>query len=178
VIAGGSGLAPEPPTAEGRAMHEPHPRRPGETVFAVFLLLVSLVVLQQGYAIAGFSSPSSAGVFPMLAGATMAGAMIAVLWRRYRSGSPAAIGIAASKGRLARFGREILPLSVVVFIGLIITYMLALERVGFLIASLVFLFLSIWLLYRRNPLLVLAVSVGALAGIYIVFRHIFTVLLP
>ena len=114
----------------------------------------------------------------MLAGATMVAAMVGVLWQLYRSPSSAAAGTEESGGRLARFGREILPLSVIVFIALIVAYMLALERVGFLIASFVFLFLSIWFLYRRNPLLVLTISVGALAGIYVVFRYIFTVLLP
>jgi hypothetical protein len=56
--------------------------------------------------------------------------------------------------------------------------MLALERIGFLISSLAFLFLSIWYLYRRNPLLIAAISVGAFAVIYVVFRYVFSVLLP
>ncbi len=157
-------------------MHEAtRPRRPGEVLFAVFLLLVSLVILQQAYAISGFSSLDSAGVFPMLAGATMVGAMVAVLWQLYRSMAPAGEG---SAWRFARFGREILPPTVIVFLVLVVAYMLALERAGFLISSLVFLFLSIWFLYRRNPVLVAAISVGSLAAIYVVFRYIFTVLLP
>jgi putative tricarboxylic transport membrane protein len=67
---------------------------------------------------------------------------------------------------------------VIVFLALTVAYMLALERIGFLISSLAFLFLSIWYLYRRNPLLIAAISVGALAVIYVVFRYVFSVLLP
>lgn len=157
-------------------MHDTtRPRRPGEALFAIVLLLGSLVILQQAYAISGFSSLDSAGVFPMLAGATMVGALIAVLWQLHRFRNPAG---AADEGRFARFSREVLPPTVIVFLVLVVAYMLALERAGFLISSLVFLFLSIWFLYRRSPLLVAVISVGSLAAIYIVFRYIFTVLLP
>ena len=157
-------------------MHDTtRPRRPGEAVFAVLLLLGSLVILQQAYAISGLSSLDSAGVFPMLAGATMAGAIVAVLWQLHRSMAPAGEG---SAWRFARFSREILPPTVIVFLVLVVAYMLALERAGFLISSLVFLFLSIWFLYRRNPVLVAVISVGSLAAIYVVFRYVFTVLLP
>jgi putative tricarboxylic transport membrane protein len=157
-------------------MHETTPpRRPGEAVFAIFLLIVSLVLLQQAYAISGFSSLSSAGVFPMLAAATMVGAIVAALWQLRTAPVPAD---EATEGRLARFGREILPLTIIVFLALTVAYMLALERVGFLISSAAFLFLSIWYLYRRNPLLIAAISAGALAVIYVVFRYVFSVLLP
>ena len=157
-------------------MHETTPpRRPGEAAFAIFLLIVSLVLLQQAYGIAGFSALSSAGVFPMLAAATMVGSIIAVLWQLRKAPAPAD---EATEGRLARFSRQILPLTVIVFLALTVAYMLALERIGFLISSLAFLFLSIWYLYRRNPLLIAAISVGALAVIYVVFRYAFSVLLP
>lgn len=151
------------------------PRRPGEGLFALLLLLASLGLLHQAYGIAGFSSLSSPGVFPMLATATMAGSLLAVLWQLRRGPAPRERG---ARRRLARFGREILPPTVIVFVGLIVAYMLALERAGFLLSSLVFLFLSIWYLYRRNPLLVAAISLGSLAAIYVVFRYVFSVLLP
>jgi hypothetical protein len=156
-------------------MQETRPRRPGEAVFAVLLLLASLVVLHQAYAIAGFSSLSSAGVFPMLAGATMVGTMAAVvvnLWRT-RSAEPV-----AAEDQLRRFGREVMPIVIIAFVGLIIAYMLALEQVGFLISSMAFLFLSIWFLDRKGPLRALIISAGALAVIYVIFRLIFRVLLP
>jgi hypothetical protein len=137
--------------------------------------VVSLILLQQAYGIAGFSALSSAGVFPMLATATMVGSLLAVLWQLRKAPAPADEG---AEGGLARFRREILPTTVIVFLVLTVAYMLTLERVGFLIASLAFLFLSIWYLYRRNPLLVAAISIGALAIIYLVFRYVFSVLLP
>lgn len=151
------------------------PRRPGEAVFAVILLVVSLALLHQAYGISGFSGLSTAGIFPMLATATMAGAMVAVLWTLRKARAAPDEG---TEGWLARFSHHILPTTIIVFLALIVAYLLALERVGFLISSLVFLFLSIWYLYRRNPLLIAAISAGALAIIYVIFRYVFSVLLP
>ncbi|HET6467308.1 MAG TPA: tripartite tricarboxylate transporter TctB family protein [Geminicoccaceae bacterium] len=164
-------------------MHDTtRPRRPGEAVFAIVLLLISLVVLHQSYGLAGLTSLTGANVFPMLAGATMLAAMIAVLWglrplhRAVAEAVPEPGAEAASW--TTRFVREVLPLTVVVLVALMVAYMLALEPLGFLPSSLAFLFLSIWYLHRGNILFVATVSIGALAAIYVVFRYVFSVLLP
>ena len=54
-------------------------RRPGELGFTGILLALALLVLSFAYGIAGFAGPSSAGVFPMLAGLAMVGSAIVIL---------------------------------------------------------------------------------------------------
>jgi putative tricarboxylic transport membrane protein len=57
-------------------------------------------------------------------------------------------------------------------------YMFALERAGFHLASLVFLLLSMRLLGSRRWGLNVAVAVGAVAAIHLVFQTVFSVVLP
>jgi hypothetical protein len=156
-------------------MSDVRPRRPGETVFALLLLLGSLFLLHQAYGIAGLTSPSSAGFFPILASSVMLLAMVAVLVRLIRmptgDNDP-------QPGGVRQFVAEVLPPTILIFIALATAYVAAMERAGFLISSFVFLVAAIWMLHRKNPLLVLGVSAGTLALIYVVFRYVFIVLLP
>lgn len=150
-------------------MQEPRRREPGETAFGYVILVVSLLVLHQSYTIAGFSSVSSAGVFPMLASAAMAVSAIAIILGNRRLAAPDAE---------VTFIRRVAPPAVVVFTLLIIAYMLTLEPLGFLLSSFLFLFLSMLYLERRNPLLLAAVSALTLGIIYVIFRTAFSVVLP
>ena len=156
-------------------MHDTEPRRPGDLVFAVLLLLASLVLFQQAYAIAGFASPSSAGVFPMLAAATMAGASAVILVNLLRGGATQG---SVSHEQLRRFGREVAPLAVVVLVAFVVVYMAVMPWVGFLPATGAFLFAAIWFLDKRHPIRALVVSLVALAAVYAVFHLVFGVLLP
>jgi putative tricarboxylic transport membrane protein len=157
------------------AMDEERPKRPGEVVFACCLLLASLGILQQAYGISGLSSLSSAGFFPMLAGAVMVVSAATILVGLLRTPGWSAV---APTDVAVRFVREILPPLILVFVALIAGYMVALEPVGFLASSFVFLILAVGILRRRDPLLVLAVSAGSLGIIFLVFRYVFTVMLP
>lgn len=147
-------------------------RAPGELVFSLTLLVFSLLACWQAWRISGFSSLSSAGVFPMIATSTMAisGLFIVADSARARPQS--------QRGGLQRFAAEVTPWRLVVFTLLIVGYMLALEPAGFLPSSFGFLFLGMSFLYRKGVLVNLAVSTGSLAVIYLVFRHVFSVVLP
>ena len=59
-------------------------RRPGELVFNAVLLIFSLFMFWHAYRIAGFSSLSSAGAFPMAMSALMAVTSSTVLLRTWR----------------------------------------------------------------------------------------------
>jgi putative tricarboxylic transport membrane protein len=150
-------------------------RQPGETVFAYILLLLGLLVAAEGYRIDGLYSPSSAGIFPALAGGVMALSAIAVI-RRNRRLAPT--HIPEGSGPAREFLRRTTPADVAVLAALMFGYMLALEPFGFLIASFVFLFLAMYYLHRGSLLLTLLVATGALATVYLVFRVLFTVVLP
>lgn len=153
-------------------MLELRTRRPGELVFGLALLVFSLFACWQAWRISGFSSLSSAGVFPMVATFTM------VVSGLFIVGETARARPEVGRGSLQRFAAEITPWRLVVFTLLIIGYMLALEPVGFLLSSFGFLFLGMSFLYRKGVLVNLAVSAGSLALIYFIFRHVFSVVLP
>jgi putative tricarboxylic transport membrane protein len=150
-------------------------RQPGETVFGYVLLLLGLFVMAEGYRIDGLHSPSSAGVFPALAGLVMTVSALAIIRRNHRM-PPA--HIPEGSGAAREFLRRTTPADVAVMAALIVAYMVALEPVGFLGASFVFLFLSLLYLHRGRLLTTLLVSAGSLAAIWVVFRVLFTVVLP
>ena len=96
-------------------IEETRPRRPGEEVFGLLLLVLAIGLFWQSYEIAGFSALSSPGAFPLAASGTMVIAAVIVV-----------------VGNLRARGREtdrtpILPLNVAVFVGLLILYALAIE---------------------------------------------------
>lgn len=147
-------------------------RQPGELIFVVLLVVFSLLAAWQAWTIAGFSSPSSPGVFPMFASAAMVISGLFVL-----------AGTAHKKPTVERAGpaemlASVTPLRLIFFSAMIVAYMLALEPAGFLISSFVFLFASIAYLHRGHILLTLVVSAASLAVIYVIFRHVFAVVLP
>jgi len=147
-------------------------RRPGELVFVVALVIFSALALWQAWLISGFSSPSSPGIFPMLAAGTMlvSGLLILTDTARKRPDS----GLST----LQSFLRKITPGRWILFAALMVAYILALEPFGFLPSTFVFLLASIALLYRGSNLVTLAVSVVGLAAIFVVFRYVFGVVLP
>ena len=146
----------------------PAARKPGEAVFAVAMVLLGGVLLWSAYGISGFEALSAAGSVPMAAATVMAATATAVLWSTLRRPS-------APSGRIRR---EILPGRIVAVAALLVGYALLLEPVGFLPTSLVFLVLSIRLLSRRGWGFALLVSFGSLVAIWVVFRLVFTVLMP
>lgn len=145
-------------------------RRPGELVFTVMLLAASTFMLWQAYAISGFESLSSAGAFPMAMTAIMVGSILVVLIKLLRQPAPANL--------VLRLKTEILPRTVTVFSLIILAYSLALETLGFIIASFAFLLVSIWFLEGGRFKRALLFSILSILGVYIVFRLVFQVVLP
>lgn len=138
----------------------------GETVFAGLMVLLSAGLLWQAYGISGFEALSAPGSFPMAVATVMLISSLAILVQTAR--------LPARGGGFMR----ILPPVVVVMIALIGGYALLLRPLGFLPTSLIFLVLSIWFLSRRGLIFSLTVSVCALIGVYVIFRLVFTVLMP
>lgn len=147
-------------------------RRPGELVFVVVLVIFGALALWQAWAISGFSSPSSPGVFPMLAAGTMLLSGLMILAETARRNA------AAEQSRLKAFLREITPGRLLIFASFILLYMLALEPLGFLVSTFLFLLASTMMLYRGSVLLTVSVSAVSLAIIFAIFRYVFGVVLP
>lgn len=147
----------------------PKPKVPGEDLFGLIVLVVSIALFWQSYKISGFEALSSPGAFPMAASAVMIfGSILIVIdnIRRNKAG--------AEVDRSVR----VISKMVVLFLALIVAYALLLEPLGFLIASLLFLVAGMTLLYNGGFKKSLVIAVLVLALIYIVFRLVFQVVLP
>ena len=151
----------------------PRRREPGEIVFAGLMLAGSLFLFREAHAIAGFSSVSSAGVFPLFATGLMIVTALVILARTWR------IPPAGDDGEdLAAFRRRVLPADLLVFAGMTGLYAVALAPLGFLVASFLFLAGAIFWLSARRIGVALVVAAVTLAAIYVVFRLGFHVVLP
>jgi putative tricarboxylic transport membrane protein len=146
----------------------PAKRRPGELGFALFLTLASLFLLYSAYGISGFDALSAPGSVPMATTLVMGiSAFIVVL----------------KTARLERISTEtitgdILPLMVILFIALLALFGALLKPLGFLPTAALFLVVAIKVLARRGWGYTVLVALGSLVIIWIVFRVVFTVLLP
>lgn len=149
-------------------MQKNTPRRPGEAVFTVFLLLASLFLFWSAYGIAGFEALSSPGAIPMAASAAMIITAAIITVQTFRK--------PGNSGELLH--RQILPLSVLVTVALITVYAFLLKPLGFLPTSFLFLIVAIKFLSRRSLAFTLGTATLSVALIYLVFRLIFSVLMP
>ncbi|MBP0617691.1 tripartite tricarboxylate transporter TctB family protein [Jiella mangrovi] len=143
-------------------------RRPGEAVFTALLLVASLFLLWSAYGISGFESLSSPGAVPMATTLAMVVTAAIVLFKTARA--PAAEG--------EKLGRDVLPPAVAIFAVMLLAYAVLLEPLGFLPTSLLFLVLAIKLLSKGSWLHAGAISLLSLFLIYVLFRIVFTVLMP
>lgn len=149
-------------------MQTKQPRRPGELVFNILMLVGSLFLLWSAYGISGFEALSAPGAIPMVATATMV-ICAALILRETLAKSPTTDETIA---------RDILPMPVIVTILLIIVYALLLKPLGFLPTSFLFLTTMISYLARTSVLRAALLSLVIVAVIYLIFRLIFTVLMP
>lgn len=149
-------------------MQTSQPRRPGEVVFNVLMVVVSLILLWSAYGISGFEALSSPGAIPMVAAATML--ICAGLALRETLRKPTTSGETVA--------RDILPMPVIVTIIAITGFALALKPLGFLPTSLLFLTGLIAYLTRYSLLRSVVLSLLIVGVIYLLFRIVFTVLMP
>ncbi|MBY6046384.1 tripartite tricarboxylate transporter TctB family protein [Vannielia litorea] len=143
-------------------------RRPGELGFAIFLLVASLGLLWSAYGISGFEALSAPGTVPMATTAVMVVTALIVVIKTAR----------LPRISSETFSRDILPVVVLVFAAFLVAFGVALEPLGFLPTAALFLIAAIKILARRSWLWTLAVSLCSLALIWLIFRIVFTVLMP
>jgi putative tricarboxylic transport membrane protein len=143
-------------------------RRPGELGFALLLTAGSLFLLYNAYGISGFEALSSPGSIPMATTLVMVIAALIVALRTAR----------LPKLTTQTLSKDILPVTVILFVGFLIGFGVLLKPLGFVPTAALFLIVSIKVLARKGWGHTLAVALGSLAVIWIVFRVVFTVLLP
>ena len=158
-------------TSDATPGGEPNKRRPGEVFFAAFLFVASLGLLWSAYGIDnpfgpnGLSAPRSIPV-----AATLAMVISATIIILKTSRLPL--------DQSETVGRDILPITVVLFALFLIAYGVLLRPLGFLPTSALFLIVAIKLLAKRGWLWTLTVSLTSLIVIWLIFRIVFSVLMP
>ena len=158
--------------------HSPQPpnenhlhARPGERVFALVLIVFSVFVFTEAYAISGFKGLTTGGVMPMVASAVMIISGVVIL---FQSARKPVNQTAPSTGVLS----YLLPLPLVGFAAIVAAYAWLIPLLGFIVASGLFLFVSIWILWRKGPLITLVIAGISVAAIHVLFRIVFQVVLP
>lgn len=152
-------------------MKTPETLRPGERIFALLLVVFAGYAFWESYEISGFSGLTTGGVMPMLASGVMVVTSLVVLSDTLRRPS-------RTDGGIANLIAYLFPLRVVLFTLLVILYVAVIPGVGFLAASGGLLFVSVWALWRRGPFWSLAIAVLSVGVIYLLFRVVFSVVLP
>lgn len=143
-------------------------RRPGEAVFAVFLALLSAALVWQAYGIAGFEALSSPGAFPIAVTSVMVISSLIILTHTLRK---------PTQPGNTFLGHVATPLALIMT-GLIVIFGFALQPLGFLPSAYLFLVVGIKILSKRSFAYSLGIALFCLVLIYIVFRLVFSVLMP
>jgi hypothetical protein len=153
-------------------------RKTGEKGFSIFLLLVGLFFTWQSWKLYQQSpGASSYGAVPLACSVLIVLFSLAILISDWRKKSP----ISGKKllEKIKEGFRSILPLDVVVLIGMGILYCGALYlNIGFLLATPIFLWCSMTYLSRGGYLKNLLWTALCMGFIYLVFKVLFSVVLP
>lgn len=143
-------------------------RRPGEAAFAAFLVIASLALLWSAYGISGFEALSAPGSVPMATTLAMSVTALIVLIRTLR------LPLIAQE----TLTKNILPGVVITLALFLLAFAILLKPLGFLPTSALFLIAAIKLLSARSWGFSILVSLGSLLCIWLIFRIIFTVIMP
>ncbi|PTV96648.1 tripartite tricarboxylate transporter TctB family protein [Rhodobacter aestuarii] len=148
-------------------MHDPNRRLPGERIFSVLMVAVSLFLFYTATQISGLSGLAEPGSFPMFATGMMVITSTIITFKTLRLPHSDVHG-----------WKSVFPGLVILTIILMGFYALALQPVGFLPTSFVFLTIANWVMARGNPLRAALTSALSLVLVYVVFRLVFSVLMP
>jgi hypothetical protein len=164
---------PAAPVDKNPASHivQRPPTRPGNRVFALALVIFSVFAFSQAYAISGLKGLTTGGVMPMVASAVMCISSVFILAQSFR-------GSAEPPTTPMSVRRYLLPLPLVCFTVIVATYAWLIPRLGFVLASGLFLFVSISMLWRKGPVVTLLITGLSIAVIHLLFRIVFQVVLP
>ncbi len=158
-------------TSDATPGGEEDKRRPGELVFAALLLLASVFLLWSAYGIEnpfgpnGLSAPRS---IPLATTFAMVISAAVVFYKTSR----------LPLDRTETVIKDILPPVVLVFALFLIAYGILLRPLGFLPTSALFLISAVKILAKRGWVWTLTVSLGSLIVIWLIFRIVFSVLMP
>ncbi|SOC02706.1 tripartite tricarboxylate transporter TctB family protein [Rhodobacter maris] len=148
-------------------MHDPSRRLPGERLFSVLMVAASLFLFHTATGISGFAGLAEPGSFPIFVTGVMAITSVVIALRTFRL-----------PHSLEHGWRAIFPGFVILTAILMGFYALALKPVGFLPTSFLFLTLSTWAMMRCALWRAAGFAALSLILVYVVFRLVFSVLMP
>lgn len=147
----------------------------GERSFCALLLVFSLAILYLAYDISGFSSVNSPGAFPLGVGLVMLLSVVKIAFELAAKGKPDSHGWLDA---FNRFRREHFPKRTLIFLGLAVAYLAAIQWISFYVSTFIFLVLSIVYLRGGRVLNAMCVAALLLIVIYLLFTLAFSVYLP
>lgn len=158
-------------TSDATPGGEHHQRRPGELLFAAVLLAVSLGLMWSAFGIRNPFGPdglSSPRAIPVGTTVVMVISAALIFWKTAR----------LPRDRAESIARDILPPAVLICVLFLVAYGILLRPLGFLPTSALFLAATYKILARRSWLWTLGMTLGSLLAIWLIFRVVFSVLMP
>jgi len=158
-------------TSDATPGGEADKRRPGEMLFAIIMVLISGYLVWTAWGIEnpfgpnGLSSPRS---IPLATTTVMALSALLIVAKTAR----------LPLDQTETILRDILPVTVVLFAVFLVLYGVLLKPLGFLPTSGLFLVVAIKVLAHRGWVWTVSVSLFSLLLIWLIFRIVFTVLMP
>jgi len=152
--------------------------KPGEKGFAVFLLLFGGYFFQASVKLyLENPKPSSYGAVPLFVSSLIVLFSLAILINDRKKTSETK-GLPAGKKILTTLA-YIFPKDILIMMGLILAYCTALyQGVGFIVSTSLFLWVGICYLLRKNYVKNVLWTACCMAFILVVFRYLFSVVLP
>lgn len=152
-------------------MNTPNELRPGEKIFSILLVLFSGFLFFESYKISQFKSLVTSGAMPMFASTLMFVSSIFILINTFSKDK-------TLKQNSFQVIKYLFPLRFILFVLLVFLYTFVIQYLGFLLASGIFLFISVWSLWEKGALPAILISLSSIASIYLLFRIVFKVILP
>lgn len=143
------------------------------------VMLVVMFVFVVAFIIDVRNNPRAGRLFPTYVGLVtliLLAIESVITFRRRKKTAVEAASRPAEPAKAA--GRQGAANIVAKFVLIVFLYYLAILGIGYLYASFLFLVVTMWMLGIRKKMVILAITVGTLAVIYIVFVWGFTFLLP
>lgn len=148
----------------------------GEIGLSIILVLFSIFAIYQSYRINGADlTISSPGAFPTFISIMLLIFSIWILVENYRSNIQMKNTI---KEKINDIGSLTLSKEILLIIIFIIIYALIIDKIGFVVSTIMFLWISISFLSKEKIFINLGLSILIVAGIVLIFNTIFNVVLP
>ncbi|MDP3058088.1 MAG: tripartite tricarboxylate transporter TctB family protein [bacterium] len=156
---------------EEQSPKDDHASKPGEIYFVVFLLVVVAAFMVEAFKLPGLQNGlvSASGVIPQIVTTAVFFMLIIV-----------AISLLHREKRpeIKAVMRFLFSAEVVVLLTLITLYAFLLEILRFQATSLLFLWITMYFLERKQPVKKLIIAAGTVAVIVLIFGYAFRVILP